>query len=39
MKKRTLIAACLFAAMTANAQNTTSGIDKKEHEPERETRH
>ena len=29
MKKRTLIAACLFAAMTANAQNTTSGIDKK----------
>ena len=29
MKKRTLIAACLVAAMTANAQNTTSGIDKK----------
>ena len=29
MKKRTLIAACLLAAMSANAQSQVSGIDKK----------
>lgn len=29
MKKRTMIAACLLAAMSVNAQNQTSGIDKK----------
>ena len=29
MKKRTLIAACLMAAMSANAQSQVSGIDKK----------
>lgn len=29
MKKRTLIAACLLAAMSANAQSQISGIDKK----------
>ena len=29
MKKRTLIAACLLAAMSANAQRQVSGIDKK----------
>ena len=29
MKKRTLIAACLLAAMSVNAQSQVSGIDKK----------
>ena len=29
MKKRTLLAACLLAAMSANAQSQVSGIDKK----------
>ena len=29
MKKRTLIAACLLAAMSANAESQVSGIDKK----------
>ena len=29
MEKRTLIAACLLAAMSANAQSQVSGIDKK----------
>lgn len=29
MKKRTLIAACLLAGMSVNAQNFSSGIDKK----------
>ena len=29
MKQRTLIAACLLAAMSANAQSQVSGIDKK----------
>lgn len=29
MKKRTLVAACLMAAMATNAQNLSSGIDKK----------
>lgn len=29
MKKRRMIAACLLAAMSVNAQNQTSGIDKK----------
>lgn len=29
MKKRTMIAACLLAAMSVNTQNQTSGIDKK----------